>query len=164
MKVTVSTTWAARNLGDCLARIKHTGDQFVLVKNGTPVAELVPVAGSRTATLRTVWDALASVRPDASFADDLSAVNDADRILDNPELSRSARQWPNTTRTSMRSCRHGERWIPQNDIAVAATARELGFGVLVGPRDEVHFRRVQGVGVKVIAATSDAAGNHGQQA
>ena len=54
--------------------------------------------------------------------------------------------------------------IPQNDIAVAATARELGFGVLVGPRDEVHFRRVQGVGVKVIAATSDAAGNHGQQA
>ena len=109
MKVTVSTTWAARNLGDCLARIKHTGDQFVLVKNGTPVAELVPVAGSRTATLRTVWDALASVRPDASFADDLSAVNDSDRILDNPELSRSARQWPNTTRTSMRSCRHGER-------------------------------------------------------
>ena len=96
MKVTVSTTWAARNLGDCLARIKHTGDQFVLVKNGTPVAELVPVAGSRTATLRTVWNALASVRPDASSsrfqhvepgligADDLSAVNDSDRILDNP--------------------------------------------------------------------------------
>ena len=54
--------------------------------------------------------------------------------------------------------------IPQNDIAVAATARELGFGVLVGPRDEVHFRRVPGVSVKVIAATSDAAGNHGQQA
>jgi predicted nucleic acid-binding protein len=26
--------------------------------------------------------------------------------------------------------------IPQNDIAVAATARCLGCGVLVGPRDE----------------------------
>ena len=84
MKVTVSTTWAARNLGDCLARIKHTGDQFVLLKNGKPVAELVPVAGSRRATLRQVWDALASVRPDASFADDLRVVNEADRILDNP--------------------------------------------------------------------------------
>ena len=84
MKVTVSTTWAARNLGDCLARITHTGDQFVLVKNGKPVAELVPVAGSRRATLRQVWDALASVRPDADFADDLRKVNETDRILDNP--------------------------------------------------------------------------------
>ena len=84
MKVTVSTTWAARNLGDCLARIKHTGDQFVLVKNGKPVAELVPVAGSRRATLRQLWDALASVRADPSFADDLHTVNTADRILDNP--------------------------------------------------------------------------------
>ena len=32
--------------------------------------------------------------------------------------------------------------IPANDLAVAATALELGFGVLVGPRDEAHFRRV----------------------
>ena len=40
--------------------------------------------------------------------------------------------------------------IPQNDIAVAATARELGFGVLVGPEDEAHFRRVAGVQVEVI--------------
>lgn len=32
--------------------------------------------------------------------------------------------------------------IPQNDLAVAATARSLGFGVLVGPEDEAHFRKV----------------------
>ena len=89
MKVTVSTTWAARNLGDCLARIRHTGDHFLLVKNGKPVAELVPVAGSRRATLRQVWDALASVPPDVSFADDLRAVNEADRTLDNPWASSS---------------------------------------------------------------------------
>ena len=42
--------------------------------------------------------------------------------------------------------------IPQNDMAVAATARELGFGVLVGPADEAHFRRVPGMAVKVIPA------------
>jgi predicted nucleic acid-binding protein len=35
--------------------------------------------------------------------------------------------------------------IPQNDIAVAATARSLGFDVLVGPDDEKHFRRVRGL-------------------
>lgn len=84
MAVHVSTTWAARNLGDCLARIKHTGDQFVLLKNGKPVAELVPAAGSRTATLRAVWDALSSVPVDAGFVDDLHAINSADRVLDNP--------------------------------------------------------------------------------
>jgi predicted nucleic acid-binding protein len=32
--------------------------------------------------------------------------------------------------------------IPSNDLVVAATATELGFGVLVGPADEAHFRRV----------------------
>ena len=40
--------------------------------------------------------------------------------------------------------------IPQNDIAVAATARCLGCGVLVGPRDEAHFRRISGLDVRVL--------------
>jgi predicted nucleic acid-binding protein len=40
--------------------------------------------------------------------------------------------------------------IPQNDIAVAATARCLGFGILVGPRDEAHFRRIAGLEVRVL--------------
>ena len=39
--------------------------------------------------------------------------------------------------------------IPQNDLAVAATARALGFGVLVGPEDEAHFRRVPGLPIRV---------------
>lgn len=38
--------------------------------------------------------------------------------------------------------------IPQNDISVAATARNLGFGVLVGPKDEAHFRKVKGLEVR----------------
>ncbi len=42
--------------------------------------------------------------------------------------------------------------IPQNDIAVAATARHLNFGVLVGPNDEAHFRRVVGLEVQVLSA------------
>lgn len=41
--------------------------------------------------------------------------------------------------------------IPQNDISVAATARLLGYGVLVGPKDEAHFRRVAGLEVKVLS-------------
>lgn len=40
--------------------------------------------------------------------------------------------------------------IPQNDIAVAATARSLEFGVLTGPSDEAHFRRVPGLRVMTL--------------
>ncbi len=40
--------------------------------------------------------------------------------------------------------------IPSNDLAVAATARHLDFGVLVGPKDEGHFRRVSGLRVEVL--------------
>ena len=42
------------------------------------------------------------------------------------------------------------RMIPSNDIAVAATARALGLGVLVGPQDESHFRRVPDLHVCVL--------------
>jgi predicted nucleic acid-binding protein len=42
------------------------------------------------------------------------------------------------------------RLIPSNDLAVAATALELGFGVLVGPTDESHFRAVPGLRVVVL--------------
>ena len=41
------------------------------------------------------------------------------------------------------------RLIPQNDIAVAATARALRFAVLVGPNDEAHFREIPALDVRV---------------
>ena len=40
--------------------------------------------------------------------------------------------------------------IPQNDMAVAATARSLGFGVLIGANDEAHFRCVPGLRVEIL--------------
>jgi tRNA(fMet)-specific endonuclease VapC len=42
--------------------------------------------------------------------------------------------------------------IPANDLVVAATALSLGWGVLVGRRDEAHFRRVPALDVHVLAA------------
>jgi predicted nucleic acid-binding protein len=44
------------------------------------------------------------------------------------------------------------RLIPQNDIAVAATARALKFDVLVGPKDEAHFREIPGLKVRVFGS------------
>ena len=40
--------------------------------------------------------------------------------------------------------------IPANDLVVAATALELEYGVLVGPSDEAHFRRVPNLRVVVL--------------
>lgn len=40
--------------------------------------------------------------------------------------------------------------IPANDLAVAATARHLGFSILVGPSDEAHFRRVPDLEVRTL--------------
>jgi predicted nucleic acid-binding protein len=42
------------------------------------------------------------------------------------------------------------RIIPSNDMAVAATALHLGYGVLVGPEDESHFRAVPRLRVEVL--------------
>jgi tRNA(fMet)-specific endonuclease VapC len=46
--------------------------------------------------------------------------------------------------------------IPANDLVVAATALQLGFGVLVGPTAESHFRQVPGLRVEVVPAGSPA--------
>jgi tRNA(fMet)-specific endonuclease VapC len=47
--------------------------------------------------------------------------------------------------------RRGRR-IPSNDLAVAATATHLGFGVLVGPADEKHFHEIDGLRVVLLPA------------
>lgn len=41
--------------------------------------------------------------------------------------------------------------IPANDLAVAATAIGLGFGVLTGPAGEGHFRRVEDLRVVTLS-------------
>lgn len=44
------------------------------------------------------------------------------------------------------------RLIPSNDLAVAATARRLQYGVLVGPSDEKHFKMIDGLRVETLRA------------
>jgi predicted nucleic acid-binding protein len=49
-----------------------------------------------------------------------------------------------------RLSRSGEL-IPSNDLVVAATALQLGFGVVVGAADEHHFRRVSELDVVLLS-------------
>jgi antitoxin (DNA-binding transcriptional repressor) of toxin-antitoxin stability system len=85
MKATsISTTDAARHLGDYLARVKHKGEHFLLTKNDQPIAELSPAKGTRRATWGDLVSAIARLPGDPSFADDLEKVNEADQPAANP--------------------------------------------------------------------------------
>jgi antitoxin (DNA-binding transcriptional repressor) of toxin-antitoxin stability system len=84
MATIISSTEAARKLGDCLARIKHTGETFVLSKNDKPIAVLGPLPSSKTTTLRQLWESLQGLPSDPGFADDLDRVNLADQALKDP--------------------------------------------------------------------------------
>ena len=81
---TISTTDAARHLGDYLARVKHKGEHFLLTKNDQPIAELSPASGSRRATWAEMVAVLTRLPRDPTFADDLEKVNEADLNAANP--------------------------------------------------------------------------------
>jgi len=42
--------------------------------------------------------------------------------------------------------------IPANDLAIASLAIHFGLGILVGPDDEAHFRRIPQLSVHVLAS------------
>lgn len=84
MSTVISTTEAARHLGDYLARVKHKGEHFILTKNDQPIAELSPASGARRATWGAIKAALSQLPSDPTFADDLERVNAADIPAGNP--------------------------------------------------------------------------------
>jgi tRNA(fMet)-specific endonuclease VapC len=88
-------------------------------------------------------------------------------LADTPKRARQRRQGLDVLAESVDMVAFGpaiaERWaaifadlsrsgrsIPSNDMAVAATALHLGYGVLVGPTDEAHFRAVSRLRVEVL--------------
>lgn len=74
----------------------------------------------------------------------IGALAGAIPIIDfGPEI---AERWASLFATLSRK----GRLVPANDLAVAATALHLGFGVLVGPAGEAHFRRVPALRVQML--------------
>lgn len=85
---------------------------------------------ARAANRRAKLDALVSILPIVEFG------------------RGAAERWAELFAAQTRSGRR----LPANDMTVAATALELGFGVLVGPKDERHFRAVGGLRVETVGA------------
>ena len=68
MKTTpISVTDAARNFADCVNRVRYQNMTFVLLKNGTPVARLVPEQ-KKSCTGRELAEALRKVDLSESVA------------------------------------------------------------------------------------------------
>lgn len=59
-KMSISVTEAARNFADCINRARYQNTTFVLLKNGAPVARLVP-DNEKVCTGRDLADTLAKV-------------------------------------------------------------------------------------------------------
>jgi prevent-host-death family protein len=85
MEIRITATELARRLGDILGRVRYRAECFVIERNGEPVARLIPIPGTSTATLREALSAWRGAgRPDAAFAADLERVGAADRPPENP--------------------------------------------------------------------------------
>jgi antitoxin (DNA-binding transcriptional repressor) of toxin-antitoxin stability system len=68
-KRTISVTEAARNFADCVNRAHYQNVTFVLIKNGSPVAQLVPT-GEKVCVGRDLAEALAGTALPAEEAAD----------------------------------------------------------------------------------------------
>jgi hypothetical protein len=84
MKTIISSTTLARNLGDCLARVKYRSEDFLITKNDEVVAELKPAGTSTCANWGAVAETMRSYPSDPSFADDLEKVYEMDVPPENP--------------------------------------------------------------------------------
>ena len=87
-KTTISVTDAARNFADCVNRAHYQNVTFVLLKNGSPVARLVPDS-EKVCTGRDLAEALA--RTDLS--DDEAAAWHRDWQTGRKNLKTPADKW-----------------------------------------------------------------------
>jgi prevent-host-death family protein len=64
----ISATEAARGFAEILNRVRYQGEQYEIVRNGEPVARIVPVGPTRAMTARQLSELLNSLpRPDEGF-------------------------------------------------------------------------------------------------
>lgn len=75
MEFEISSTDAVRHFGDCLARVKHRGDTFVVTKNRRPVAEIRPTRALKAGTLADLLDIWKPDPLDPDFGEDLERAN-----------------------------------------------------------------------------------------
>lgn len=75
MVTTITTTELATNLADILGRVRDRGEQFVVERDGEPVATLAPIKATPRATIGDFFELVRKLGlPDEAFAGDLEAI------------------------------------------------------------------------------------------
>ena len=88
MLTSVTATELARRLGDFLSRIRYRHESFIVERNGTPIARMVPAEHRAPALLSDALAAWSGTGPiDSTFASDLKSVGAADKPPKNPWAS-----------------------------------------------------------------------------
>ena len=88
MPTRITATELARSLSDILSRIKYRGEEFLVERNGEPLATLAPVAPPGV-TLRGFIQRLGDLRMPEGMADDLERIQAEQPRAVFPE-------WPNS--------------------------------------------------------------------
>ena len=85
MASTISDTDLAKNLSDILNRIHAEGEQFIIERDGEPVATLAPLGVTAPITMRELAAQLRHLPPPGEgFADDLELVQRSQPLADDP--------------------------------------------------------------------------------
>jgi antitoxin (DNA-binding transcriptional repressor) of toxin-antitoxin stability system len=80
----ISSTEAVRSFGECIARVRHTGESILICKNDKPVATLAPSPGTSRLTVAEFVAAWQSLNLDKDFATDLESIGEEESPLENP--------------------------------------------------------------------------------
>ena len=85
METRITSTELARSLSDVLNRVRYRGEQFVIVRNGEPVATLAPPKPTKSITLREFIEFLKeNPFPDEDFAKDLEEIRSSQPLIEEP--------------------------------------------------------------------------------
>lgn len=88
MPTSVTATELARKLGDLLSRVRYRRESFIVERNGTPIARMVPADDMPPLALSDALAAWSGTGPvDPTFASDLKKVSAADKPPKNPWAS-----------------------------------------------------------------------------
>jgi len=69
----ISATDAARSFAEMINRVRYQGEHYEVIRNGEPVARIVPTIPARALTAAELSDMLRNLPPlDPGFADELS--------------------------------------------------------------------------------------------
>ena len=82
----ITATELAKSLSDVLSRVHYRGEEFVIERNGEPVAALSPVKHPMGITLQELAAKLSEIpSPGEDFADDLEAIRESQPKLETPK-------------------------------------------------------------------------------